>query len=79
MKYTIKDCNYPFGSLEVFINGDVRPCCWSGDKVGNLNDSTMDEIWNGKLMMELRDYIMNDKVHPLCRNAACKYRQGYIK
>lgn len=77
MKYDIKDCPYPFENLMIFVTGDVRPCCWSGGLSENLNKSSIEEIWNGKKMEELRECIRNNKIHRICQNSVCKYRQGY--
>lgn len=77
MKLTIKDCPKPFNNLQIMVSGDVRPCCWCGFGVGNLHESTIDEIWNGKIMEELRECIRNGKIHPTCKNAPCPFIQEH--
>lgn len=79
MKLQIQDCKHPWESLQILTNGDVRICCWSNGILGNLNISTIDEIWSGSLITNLREYIKNNNVHDLCKNAACPYVQGLIK
>jgi radical SAM protein with 4Fe4S-binding SPASM domain len=76
MKLTIKDCKHPWNYLQILANGDVRPCCWASDIVGNLIESTMDEIWNGETMEDLRKCVMNGETHRLCKNSPCPYVQG---
>jgi radical SAM protein with 4Fe4S-binding SPASM domain len=46
-------CPQPFYSLYLLPNGDVYPCCAIEKQnlaVGNINDSTLYEIWNGAIL-----------------------------
>lgn len=56
--YTTKSCpSLWFGDLAVLWNGDVVPCCrdYDGKEVlGNITRNSLEEIWNGKRMNELR-------------------------
>lgn len=50
-------CPYPFFELAIKVDGSVSPCRadWSGDLVlGNVNNNTLEEIWNGDKMKKLR-------------------------
>lgn len=55
-----KKCMQPFNSLWIAWNGDVFPCCVAPSReksaivVGNLNNSSIRQIWNGKEMKSLR-------------------------
>ena len=74
MQSQYKDCKEPFTFLKVLSNGDVKPCCWSKNVIGNLDDSSLSDIWNGNLMMKLRyDIINNRKFNNLCKKANCHY------
>lgn len=42
------------GQLVINHNGDVRPCCSSTLTLGNVRESTLQEIWNSERMMALR-------------------------
>jgi radical SAM protein with 4Fe4S-binding SPASM domain len=62
-------CSFPFRYVVVQWNGDVVPCCRDYNAVnqmGNVNDSSLKEIWNSpdyqKLRQQLRtgDYGDND-------------------
>lgn len=66
-------CSMPWTSAVVLANGEVKPCCWCKGNVGNLNDSTFEEIWEGTKIVSLRASILQDKVHPMCVNAPCSY------
>jgi MoaA/NifB/PqqE/SkfB family radical SAM enzyme len=65
--------------LQIVTTGDVRVCCWSNGSLGNLKVSTIDEIWTGSLLTDLREHVKNNKVHYLCKNSACPYVQGLVR
>ena len=44
--------------------------------VGNRTQASADAVWNGPVAIELRSYIRDDKVHPVCAGAPCKYVQA---
>jgi MoaA/NifB/PqqE/SkfB family radical SAM enzyme len=51
-------CAFPFLSLYVCSDGTALACCndWSrGTRVGNLNRSTLSEVWGGPEMILLRE------------------------
>jgi TPR repeat protein len=70
---SIKHCNWPWFEAFIHVNGDVKPCCYATSPVGNLRDGTLNEIWLGERMEEVRDYIAADKLHPICVGASCVY------
>jgi hypothetical protein len=53
--------------------GHVQPCCFASESVGNLNDESIDDIWNGPTMVRLRSSIRDGYIDRVCRNAGCKY------
>jgi len=70
-----KACRYPFTHMTVRSNGDVVVCCtdWSRDtKMGNLSESTLQEIWESKRLYDFRIMQLKTKGihHPLC--ATCE-------
>jgi hypothetical protein len=79
MKLEIKDCKHPWENLQVLATGEVRVCCWSSQHLGNLNKDTLDDIWLGKTLQELREFVKSNKLHPICNGAPCPYVQSYIK
>jgi MoaA/NifB/PqqE/SkfB family radical SAM enzyme len=62
-------CTVPWTSAVILGNGDVAACCVPGLVMGNLNDATMQEIWNGKRYRELRATVNSASPLPVC--AAC--------
>lgn len=70
----IKDCYWPWLEAFVHVNGAVKPCCYAPTAVGNLySDGSIEEIWNGPVMKELRTYIKANKLHPVCAGAGCAF------
>jgi len=53
-----KYCKFPFINMSVLWNGDVWPCCrlLSSDfpSLGNLNNGTIMEVWDGEPYRSLR-------------------------
>jgi MoaA/NifB/PqqE/SkfB family radical SAM enzyme len=48
-------CAAPWiGQLIVTINGDVRLCCVLPQVVGNIYESTLEDIWHGPTMTQIR-------------------------
>lgn len=64
-------CFYMWHYIFVLWNGDIVPCCldYNGDCVlGNVNDSTLKEIWFGGNLENLRQKHLNNQINtiPLC-------------
>ena len=56
-----KPCHYPFYKLFVDYNGDVLFCAndWGKEiKVGNLVNQTLEDVWLGEKMYEIRKKLM---------------------
>ena len=49
-------CIAPWVSIHTWPDGKTYPCClWnSRDPVGNVNNESLEEIWNNKRMKETR-------------------------
>lgn len=55
-------CFYPFYTLKIDYNGDIHICSHDWEKrgvVGNLKDNSLNEIWNGKKLEQIRDNLAN--------------------
>jgi len=79
MSETVKDCRMPWYWLMVTADGSAKPCCWSTGTIGNVNVSSVDEVWNGETMVALREAIARDEVHPVCQGAPCKFVENMRK
>jgi MoaA/NifB/PqqE/SkfB family radical SAM enzyme len=76
---TYTDCRYPWHTVQILADGQVRPCCWSTRSLGNLHDSELEEIWNGRKCEDLRQHILNGKIHEICTGAPCVYVQNEMR
>jgi len=72
---SIQDCSYPWHWLHIDSHGFVRPCCHASANVGNIHEQSLDEIWNGDLLVRLRGAIRDGHIDPICRHAACPFVQ----
>lgn len=55
-------CGYPYSHLYVYSDGRVGPCCMDFPnrmQLGDLNRSTLEEIWNQTPILALRRELLN--------------------
>lgn len=68
-------CRRPWTTLAIHPNGDAFPCmAWSAPPIGNLGRQTLDEIWDGPVLAELRRSFEEEQVGVDCRH--CMARRG---
>jgi len=72
---TRKPCRQLWNFLYVSWDGDVMPCCMDPLrrlKIGNLNQSSLQELWNGQLIQKIRHIHLQGKYEeiPLCNRCA---------
>lgn len=69
-------CTKPWTSFEINDHkGQVTPCCWSRLHCGNVNDASVEEIWNGPAYQAMRDHMARGDLDPICE-PWCPYRLG---
>lgn len=63
-------CVAPWMSLYVHPNGDVLPCCnWDlNSPIGNVNDNSINEIYNSQTNSEIRKKMINGETVSQCSN-----------
>jgi radical SAM protein with 4Fe4S-binding SPASM domain len=61
-----------FGQLVIRIDGSVILCCSTNYVLGNLNEASLEEIWNGQRMQKIREAFHKGY---LPRN--CGYCEGF--
>ena len=54
-------CTQPWNSITLRWGGRVQPCCGNSTILGNIYNETIDEIWNGKSMQNVRNLIKDGK------------------
>lgn len=69
-------CRAPFTSLHIDQFGDARPCCQSLRILGNIAEQTIDEIWTGASLAELRTAIEHDDLSLGCDHCEWAGRNG---
>ena len=52
-----RQCYALKSSVEIMPNGDVISCCERGLVIGNLHDSSFEQIWHSKPAMQAREWI----------------------
>ena len=71
-----KPCKDLYRSMWVYWNGDVVPCCYdlTGKEIlGNVNQNTLEEIWNGECYASFRKRIAEAVVQPISEPELCKH------
>ena len=61
-------CVLPWLHLNVQPNGDIYPCCMApyGENIGNTRDITLEEVWNGRNMKDIRKKMLKGERPHLC-------------
>lgn len=61
-------CMAPWVSINNNPNGNILPCCVSKfhEPFGNLNNDSIEDIWNNEKYKELRKNMLNDKKTSSC-------------
>lgn len=67
----VNKCDWPFKSLVINCDGNVKTCCYLGHKdiytMGNVNNESIDDIWQGKKYSDFRKQMLNNKSEmPVC-------------
>jgi MoaA/NifB/PqqE/SkfB family radical SAM enzyme len=59
-------CEVPWEAAVILGNGDVAVCCVPRTTVGNLNVTSMEELWNGPVYQEFRRRVNSTTPPPQC-------------
>jgi radical SAM protein with 4Fe4S-binding SPASM domain len=73
-------CMMPWLHLHAFPDGRAYPCCFALDQhpVGNLNNSSMEEVFNGKDMREMRLNMLSNKTSRQCGKCYDQEKSGFF-
>lgn len=64
--FTVPDtlCPMPWMHLEIGQTGKVRPCCIYSDRVHNIQDHTLQEIFNSDVIASTRQHLLDgERIH----------------
>jgi MoaA/NifB/PqqE/SkfB family radical SAM enzyme len=64
-------CLYPFLHARVSYSGKVYFCPFIRVEVGDLTQSSLEEVWNGEKYVEMRRKLLDHGIFPVCRRC-CK-------
>ncbi len=64
-------CLYPFLHARVSFSGKVYFCPFIRVEVGDLTQSTLEEVWNNNAYVEMRRRLSEQGLFPVCRRC-CK-------
>jgi len=77
-----RPCRIPFECFEIQQNGNVNSCCIDYLKnktpVGNIEKQDFDEIWNGKMLTDLRQKVLNGD-YSMCNRDICCIYEPYVE
>ena len=73
-------CMMPWLHLHAFPDGRAYPCCFGLDQypVGDLNKSSMEEVFNGKDMREMRLNMLYNKPSRQCGKCYDQEKSGFF-
>ncbi len=74
------NCSYPFNSLHLYADGEIRPCCnfyGLGLPLGNINDTSLEEVWNGEKIKKIRDGLLQNRPNRVCRECLSQRSKNY--
>lgn len=63
-------CDYPWTTLQVCEDGRIKACCVCKDSIGDLNQDSLEKIWNGKEMQKYRKGILTKDYYKECKNCS---------
>ncbi len=64
-------CLYPFLQARVSFSGKVYFCPFIRVEVGDLTESSLEDVWNGEKYVEMRRRLLEHGIFPVCRRC-CK-------
>ena len=73
-------CIYPWIHLHAYPTGEAYPCCHSemDHSVGNCRNNTLEEIYRGQPMQQLRDNMLNEVESPACQRCYEQEDSGFF-
>ena len=71
---SVRNCLFPWHWLLITNEGQVLPCGHGSKPIGDLNISTIEEIWNGPIVQDVRAAILDGRVHQVCQSKECPYQ-----
>ena len=64
-------CKAPWTNFYIDVNGNVKCCCFLVMSLGDLNENTLEEIWNGSGFCTIRENMISGD-YGMC-NPSCPF------
>jgi MoaA/NifB/PqqE/SkfB family radical SAM enzyme len=64
----IRTCGVLDTAMFVGPTGNVLPCCWITDSMGNIKEESIESIWTGAIYNDLRNCIKMGDYNKYCKN-----------
>ena len=68
-----RKCDYPFSAVTIGADGEVFACCDWRMVMGNLNEASFDDIWNGERYRQLRRTVNSTHPQTICANCCVPF------
>ena len=70
-------CFEPWETIRIKDNGDVAPCCISEHPMGNVKNSSLEEIWNGPEYTRFRETMRAGQLPESCKGCAIAWQTNH--
>ncbi len=73
-------CILPWNHLMIQPNGNIQPCCMTPHDmpIGNTKDDTLEEVWNGFVMKNIRKKMLKGERPMLCNRCYMMEDNGAV-
>lgn len=72
-------CYEPFERMHIEANGSVKPCTnlYCSDIAGNINEHSLDEIWNGEVFRNYRKFVNTNTPPDACKRCMLNVHRDF--
>ena len=71
-------CKRPWTGFEIEHDGSVKPCCMTREtSCGNVNTSSVEEIWNGAQFRRLRELMASGQADKICKPDCPRFHSDF--
>ncbi|MGJ0302812.1 radical SAM protein [Aliarcobacter cryaerophilus] len=74
-------CDHIISTLTIRANGDLVPCCYDLTSqliMGNIQDNTLEDIWNNNKYLKLRKSIDEKKFYSICSKCSVVNKNKFL-
>ena len=71
-------CDLPWRQVIIFRSGRVQVCCWQGGDIGNLNDASLEELWEAAAIRRMREALQGGSFSHACTSGLLCPARGRV-